>query len=232
MPIGKYIIGEGSGNQDDAYVGATSTSNYLTARNRYTGTSRLDSASSSVNGIWCVKAPGRGGGYNWYNFRSLFSFDLLGEESRQISEAVVKIKLQRFSGSGTNYEKTCLVMMLEEMNGNTGDYDGMLDGSDDMILISDIIDVPPVSASVQEYTINSTGISEINKITCDTISPVGSNRYFEVALVSYTYDYLKTDPGSDSLRARVYYQEEGGGDTPRLGIGYADYATTSLGINF
>ena len=232
MAVSKYIIGEGSGNQDDTYVGATSTSNYLTARNRYTGTSRLDSASSSVNGIWCVRAPGRGGGYIWYNFRSLFSFDLLAEAGRQIEEAVIKIKVGMFSGSGTNYLKTCLVLMLETMAGNTGDYDGMLDGSNNMLLISDIVTLPMLGNSVQEYTLNSTAIEELNRITCDIGTPSGSGRYFEVALVSYTYDYLKTDPAGNSLRARVYYNEETGADTPRLGIGYADYAATALGINF
>ena len=232
MSIGKWILSEETSLQDDAYVGATSTSNYLAARNRYTGTSRVDWSSSSVSGIWCVRSSGRGGGYNWYNYRSLFSFDLLGEANRQVDQAKIKIKVGRYGGSGINYLKTCLVLMVEAMAGNTGDYDGMLDGSDNMLLISDIITLPLIGNTVQEYTLNSTGIDEINKITCSTLTPAGSSRYYEVALVSYTYDYLKTDPVSNSLRARVYYQEEGGSDTPRLGIGYADYANTSLGVNF
>jgi len=232
MPISKYILGEGSGTKDDGYVGAFSASSYLTARNRYTGTSRNDSASSSVNGIWCAKAAGRGGGSTWYNYRSVFAFDLAGEEGRQIESAIIKIKAGRYSGSGTNYLKTCLVLMVETMAGNSGDYDGMLDGSDDMVIISDIVSLPMIGATVQEYTLNSTAIDAINKITCNTATPSGSTRYFEVALVSYTYDYLKTDPVSNSLRARVYYQETGDSNTPRMGIEYADYANTSLGINF
>ena len=56
MPLFKTIVAEGSGNQDDTYVGAWSSSNWDTARNVYIANTRLDSQSNSLNGVYYTNA--------------------------------------------------------------------------------------------------------------------------------------------------------------------------------
>ena len=180
----------------------------------YIANTRLDSQSNSLNGVYSVKLAGRGGGSTWYNYRSLFSFDLDTMTGINMEKAEVKIKMIKYSGSGINHTKVCLVHMVESMNGNTGDYDGMLDGSDDMVLISDVLTTPILSATQLTFTLNAAGLAIVNQLITGSSTPSGSTRYFEVALVSYTYDYNDRDPVSNSIRVRVYYQEEGGTETP------------------
>ncbi len=221
-----------AGNGDDCYVGKSSAISFLTTRNATAASFRVDSNTNNINGVYVVRSAGRGGGYLWYVYRSLFEFNLAMHEGKQIDQAYVNIYMGKYSGSGSNHEACSLAICHDSMAGTTADYDAMLEGlGNQMTKISDNVNVSSV-AQYHKFDLNSDGIDAINRITTDNKTPYGNSTSLQIALVSDKYDYRAADPVLEHVRIRVYYTEyTGTSRDPYLSVKHADGTTMGLGIN-
>ena len=222
------IYADSSGIFDDALLAHTDTS-WSNVRNDTTSTTYSEGLSYANFGVYARRQATRGGGVNYYNYRSFFSFNLSAYEGKQVEAA--DIYIHALVQLGSNENVTRLVIALNQLNGNTGDYGSIMGLSNAMVAISDKTTCG-VGLTHTKFKLNSTGIDAINRITMDNKTPLGSTIALQCAIVSDKWDYNDTTPGLfDQTKIRIYYAEQAG-SKPYLKLKIADYNNMSLGVNF
>ena len=225
------IYATGGGNEDDATIYNSSTSDWATARGdaSTSGTIHNDSSTKNSVGVYNRKIAGRGGGNNWLCNRSYFSFDVSGE-SGTVDSATVRLYLDNL-GSAGNAARVVIVESTA-LAGSTADFGNCFSSGSTLGDLMASYAFVSTTEGYHDFDLNSDGITALN-------GKIGSG-LFQICLMGNIYDYADADPGADSsyTRTQVSYSEyTGTSRDPKIEIDYEAAAVvannaTFFGANF